>query len=112
MAKTFVILSDCMGSGDDALGRMLMKNFLYSLARADAAPARVMFANGGARLTCEGSESVDDLRLLAERGVVIGTCGTCLDHMGLTDALRVGGIGAMPESVALMTGNSDIVTIC
>jgi intracellular sulfur oxidation DsrE/DsrF family protein len=88
-----------------------MKSFLHSLALNDVAPKAVMFANGGARLTCEGSESLEDLRMLADAGVMVGTCGTCLDELGLRDSLVVGGIGAMPDSVAMMCGDSDIITI-
>jgi hypothetical protein len=66
MAKTFWITTDMLGTGDERLGRVLMRNFLYSLARNADAPARVMLVNGGVRLACEGSESLDDLRLLGE----------------------------------------------
>jgi selenium metabolism protein YedF len=111
MAKTFMILTDSMGSGDPELGRILMGNFLYTLARNEVAPARLMFANAGVRLACEGSTALEDLELLAEKGVPIGSCGTCLDHLGLRDALAVGSVGTMSDSVALLCGDADVVTI-
>jgi selenium metabolism protein YedF len=111
MGKVVLVTSDTMGAGDDELGAALMKNFLYSLAREESAPERVMFANSAARLTCEGSESLDDLRLMQEGGVPIGTCGTCLEHLGLTDSLAVGGIGAMSDLVGLVCSDAQIVTI-
>jgi selenium metabolism protein YedF len=111
MAKRFLILADRIGRGEDELGRVLMKNFLYSLARADARPGAVMLMNEGVRLACEGSESVDDLKLLVERGVAVKACGTCLDYLGITERLAVGEIGTMTATVDALTSPDEIVTI-
>jgi selenium metabolism protein YedF len=111
MAKTFWITTDTLGTGDETLGRVLMRSLLYSLARNADAPARIMLANGGVRLACEGSESLDDLRLLVEKGVVVKACGTCLDFLGLKDALAVGEIGDMVGAVGVLAGDADIVTV-
>ena len=56
---------------------------------------RDRFYNGGARLTCEDSASLEDLKNLASLGVEILTCGTCLNHYGLTDKLAVGDVTNM-----------------
>jgi selenium metabolism protein YedF len=111
MAKRFLILSDRVGSGDDDLGRILMRNFLYTLARADDTPAAVALMNGGVRLACEGSDSLDDLVLLVEKGVPVRACGTCLDYLGLAGALRVGEVGTMVASVDGLLGGEQVVTI-
>lgn len=111
MAKRLLILSDRIGRGDDELGRLLMRNFLYSVARAPEPPAAIMFMNEGVRLVCEGSESLDDLRLCVENGVVVRACGTCLDYLKLSDAVAVGEVGTMPQSVEALLGADDIVTI-
>lgn len=111
MAKRFLIISETYGSGDDELGRLLMRNFLYSLARAAEKPSAVMLANGGVRLACEGSKSLDELRLLAEHGVAIKACGTCLDYFGLTEKLAVGEVGNMQGAVDSMLGDETVVTI-
>ena len=85
--NTIVVLSsDCMGEGDEVLGRALMKGFI---------PDTVIMYNGGARLPVEGSESLEDLKLLESQGVEILTCGTCLNHYGLTEKLSVGGVTNM-----------------
>jgi selenium metabolism protein YedF len=111
MAKTFWFTTDTLGNGDEQLGRVLMRNLLYSLARAEQRPERLMFMNGGVRLTCEGSESLADLRLLAEAGTIVKSCGTCLDFLGLKDSLAVGEIGDMTGSAAVLAGSSDVVTV-
>ena len=85
-----VIPSEFMGSGDDELGTVLMKGFVFALTQLDELPATVLMYNGGVKLACAGSSSLDDLRALAEAGVEIMSCGTCLNHYGLADRLEVG----------------------
>jgi selenium metabolism protein YedF len=108
-ATAFVIASDTLGRGDDELGALLMKNFIYSLARTEAKPRTVGFMNGGVRLTCEGSPSLDDLVLLVQAGVKVRSCGTCLDFLGLKDKLAVGEVGTMPDTAALLAAGDAVV---
>lgn len=111
MAKTFWFVSETLGSGDEQLGRLLMRNFIYSLARGDERPERLMFMNGGVRLACNGSDSLDDIRLMAEAGTIVKCCGTCLDFLGLKDELAVGEVGDMAGSAAVLAGSADVVTV-
>ena len=111
MAKRFLITSDRIGKGDDDLGAVLMRNFLYSLAREELTPVAIHFVNAGVRLACEGSSSLDDLRILEEKGVALRACGTCLEYLGLKESLAVGEIGAMPGLVSAMCGSDEVVTI-
>jgi intracellular sulfur oxidation DsrE/DsrF family protein len=90
LSKRLLLLSDRIGRDSDDLGKILMKNFLYAVARAEETPLCVMLMNGAVRLACEGSDSVDDLRILAEDGVEIKACGTCLDFLGVKDGRRGG----------------------
>ena len=85
-----VISSECMGVGDDVLGRTLMKGFVFALTQLDELPDAVLLYNGGVRWACEGSEALDDLHALVEAGVEVLSCGTCLAHYGLTERLAVG----------------------
>lgn len=111
MGTRFLIVSDRYGTGDEQLGRLLMRNFLYSLARDEVTVDAIMLANAGVKLCCRGSDSLEDLKLLAARGTSIKACGTCLDYLKLTDQLAVGEIGTMPGAVSAMLGDDKIVTI-
>lgn len=93
--RVVVISSQVMGSGDDTLGASLMKAFIFSLTQQDALPDTVLFYNGGAHLTCEGSPCLEDLEALEKADVEILTCGTCLKHYGLDDKLAIGGVTNM-----------------
>lgn len=93
---TVVALSSaCMGVGDDTLGAALMQGFVYALTQLDAAPDVVLLYNGGAKLSVAGAPTLADLQVLAEHGAEILTCGTCLNHYGLTDQLAVGSVTNM-----------------
>lgn len=94
---TVFIPSDRLGRGDEELGALLMRGFLYALAEAEAQPRRVIFMNSGVRLAVEGSESLDNLRRLSASGVEILACGTCLDFFKVKDKLAVGRVSNMYE---------------
>ena len=81
--KRRVIVSvgaDHMGDGEAALGRILLKGFLFAQTQLEVLPDAMVFYNGGAALTCEGSDALEDLRRLADAGVAVLTCGTCLNY--------------------------------
>lgn len=90
-----VLSSDQMGLGDEVLGKLLMKGFVYALSHQEQLPEKVLMYNSGAFLSCEGSDSLEDLRELEAQGVEILTCGTCLNHYHLEDKLQVGGVTNM-----------------
>lgn len=90
-----VLSSDQMGSGDEVLGKLLMKGFVYALSHQEQLPEKVLMYNSGAFLSCEGSDSLEDLKELEAQGVEILTCGTCLNHYHLEDKLQVGGVTNM-----------------
>ena len=104
-----VISADHMGEGDDELGKILIKGFIYALTEQDVLPQTMLFYNGGAKLTCEESPTLEDLKSLEAQGVEIMTCGTCLNHYGLTDKLQVGSVTNMYVIAEKMTQAGNIV---
>lgn len=94
--KTVVVISsDKMGDGEEKLGEILMKGFVYALTQLDTLPSTVLLYNKGAFLSCEASPVLVDLQTLAEAGVEILTCGTCLNYYGLEEKLQVGSVANM-----------------
>jgi len=102
------VTSDRMGEGNDELGKVLIKGFLFALTQQDELPAAILFYNGGATLTTEGSASLEDLKSLEAQGVEILTCGTCLNYYGLSDKLAVGEVTNMYAIVEKLT-TADLV---
>jgi len=89
------INSNLMGVGDEALGVILMRSFLKTLLDLKPIPSKLIFVNSGVHLTTEGSEVIESLKALADKGVEILSCGTCLDFYGLKEKLKVGIISNM-----------------
>ena len=102
--------SSYMGEGREELGSVLIKGVIYALSQQDNPPETMLFYNGGAKLTCEGSESLEDLKELKSRGVKIFTCGTCLNYYELSDKLAVGEVTNMYDIAEKMAGASLIVS--
>lgn len=89
------INSNLLGIGDETLGNILMRSFLKTILDLDPKPSKLIFINSGVRLTTEGSDVLDTLRLMSEKGIEILSCGTCLDFYGLKEKLKVGVISNM-----------------
>ncbi|ETP73011.1 selenium metabolism protein YedF [Lachnospiraceae bacterium JC7] len=106
---TVVIASSEMGTGDEELGKSLLKMFIFSLTNATELPANVIFYNSGVKLAVEGSDSVEDLRNLEKAGVKIQACGTCLKHYGLSDKLQVGVVSNMYDIVEILTSSDCVI---
>lgn len=104
-----VVSSDRMGSGNDELGKVLIKGFVYAITQLDKLPKTMLFYNGGATLTCEGSDSLEDLKSLEAQGVNIMTCGTCLDYYGIKEKLAVGSVTNMYVIAETMAGADKII---
>jgi selenium metabolism protein YedF len=108
---TVAIGANVMGRGDDELGGALMKSFIFSLTELEVPPECVLFFNSGVRLTCDGSAALADLAALTAKGVVVNSCGTCLNFHGLTDQLKVGDITNMYAILAAMAGAKRLINL-
>ena len=104
-----VLSGNVMGTGDAKLGTSLMKAFVFALTKQDQLPDTVLCYNTGAYLTCEGADTLEDLKLLESEGVTILTCGTCLDFYGLKEKLAVGGVTNMYDIVERMEKAAQII---
>ena len=108
---TVFVGSSTFGQGAEELGRILIKGLVYAFSQADEVPHRIVFFNDGARLTCEGSEMLDDIRELERRGCEVLTCGTCLDFHGIKDRLAVGGVTNLYAISETALGPDKVVTL-
>jgi intracellular sulfur oxidation DsrE/DsrF family protein len=69
----------------------------------------MLFFNSGAYLTCEGSDSLQDIKELEAQGVEVMTCGTCLDFYDLKEKLAVGSVTNMYVIVEKMENSSVVI---
>ena len=104
-----VLSGNVMGTGDAKLGTSLMKAFVFALTKQDQLPDTILCYNSGAYLTCQGADTLEDLKLLESEGVTILTCGTCLDFYGLKETLAVGSVTNMYDIVERMENAAQII---
>jgi selenium metabolism protein YedF len=105
------VQSDQMGRGDEILGKLLIKSFMYTVKETTPHPEAILFFNSGVRLTVKDSPVLDDLKALEELGTMIISCGTCLDFYNLKNELAVGEISNMYTIYEKMSGANKTITI-
>ena len=106
-----LIASDQLGSGDEALGQLLIAAFINTLPEAKSRPAKMLFINRGVFLTTEGSRVITSLKQLEDTGVAIFSCGTCLNHYQLKEKLQVGKITNMYDTVESLLSAEKVIRI-
>ena len=103
------INSHLLGNGDEALGSFLMKAFLKTLLDVGTQPKRLILVNSGVRLAAEDSKALESLQGLAEKGVEIVCCGTCVDFYELKGKTKVGVISNMYDIVQSMIEADGVI---
>lgn len=106
---TVVISSNKMGSGDEELGKNLMKAFIFTLNTLENLPSDILFYNSGAFLVAEGSPCIEDLKKLEQSGVKIRVCGACINFYGLEEKLAVGEVSNMYDILNIMSASDKII---
>lgn len=112
LADTCIFInSDKMGTGNDELGQVLIKGYIYTLTESKPYPKSILFVNSGIKLTTVNEATVENLKILQDAGVEILSCGTCLDYYGLKEELKVGTVTNMYTIVESMNNSSKTISI-
>ncbi len=106
-----LVKGNVLGQGDDKLGGILMKGFMYTLTQIEGEIKTLIFLNSGVLLTTSGSELIEHIKQLETNGVEVLSCGTCLDFYGVTDKLEVGTVGNMYSIVEDMLHSSKVIVL-
>ena len=87
------------------LGRKLIRGFLTNLAKQEVLPKLLFFVNEATFLVCTEDETLlTPLRALADKGVDIAVCKTCLDFYNIpVEKMPLGRVGTSPEFVKITT---------
>ena len=104
-----VLKSDCMGHGDDDLGRLLVKGYLNTLRELDNKPTAIILYNGGALVANQGSGSESALKALEADGVDVIVCGACVDFFAIKETLAAGRISNMYEIAEKIAHTGHVV---
>jgi len=107
-----VVSSEYMGRGEHAeLGTILIRGFFHTMGEVEPVPDTIIFFNSGVKLVVEGSPVLEDLEALAEGGVEILACGTCLSYYELTEKVAVGEISNFYTIAETMFGAGKVVNL-
>lgn len=107
--RVLFVPSDRFGRGDDELGVRLSVALFHTLLDVVTKPDMIIFMNSGVRLVVSGSRAVDDIKALADQGIEILVCGTCLEYYQPEDELAVGLVSNMFDiATALMEAGSIV----
>jgi selenium metabolism protein YedF len=106
---TVFIPAETIGAGSDELGGKLMLNFLATLPELGQGLWRIVLVNGGVKLATTGHPCLEKLLALAENGVSVLVCGTCLSYFGLMEAKAVGETTNMLDVVSSMQLASKVI---
>jgi len=99
-----------MGRGDPALGVKILTTCLRKLGSYPGLDAIILY-NAGVKLAVRGSPVETELRLLADNGVDVLPCGTCVEHYALADRLITEKPGNMVEILDMIEKADKVVTL-
>ncbi|MHC4664059.1 MAG: preprotein translocase subunit TatB [Planctomycetota bacterium] len=111
MQTVYWLTSKHIGS-EPKLGEILMNAFWGKLADSSSLPAKVVFIGDAVDLACEGSDVLEFLEVLQEKGVEILNCPICVDYYEEKDRIRVGRMTTMVEAIEVFQSGSKVVTLC
>lgn len=112
LSETAIILHrEGMGVADGLLPRKLLSTYLSLLLENDTLPGVICFYTDAVKLACEGSEFLETLAALEQKGVHLILCKTCLDSFGIADKVRVGIIGGMGDILAAQAKAGKVITL-
>lgn len=113
ISKDFIIIvsTNKLGEGDEALGEILMKGYIYTLSENDILPSKLVFLNNGVKLATKDSQVLESLKKLEDKSVEILSCGTCLDFYGIKDQLAIGSITNMYTIVEAMNSYGKVIKL-
>lgn len=106
-----LITNHGLGHAPAELGLKLAQTWLGLVDAGEEQPAAICLYGEGVKLACEGSPVLDELRSLADKGVRLVVCTTCLNFFGLMEELRAGTAGSMKDILELQWAAKKVITL-
>lgn len=106
-----VVTHDGMGSATAPLQHRLLKNYLTLLLENEMLPEAICFYGEGVRMVIDGSPVLEELQALAEKGVYLIACETCLNYYDYLNRRAVGIVGSMADIVEAQWRAEKVITL-
>ncbi|WP_456273127.1 DsrE family protein [Bacillus sp. AK031] len=108
--KVILVSSDQLGNGDKDLGEGVLETFITLLKQRDEKPEAIFLMNRGVLTLTEQSLVSVHLKEIAEQGVPVYACKTCVDYYEVEEQLIVGEISGMGHFIELASKH-EVLTI-
>lgn len=108
--KVILVSSDQLGKGDKDLGEGVLETFFTLLKQREDKPAAIFLMNRGVLTLTEQSLVSVHLKEIAESGVPVLACKTCVDYYDIESQLVGGEISGMGHFIEL-AGKHEVLTI-
>jgi intracellular sulfur oxidation DsrE/DsrF family protein len=108
--KVILVASDQFGKGDPGLGETVLETFFVLLKQREEKPAAIFCMNRGVFTLTQNSLVAVHLKELAEQGVPVLACKTCVDFYQVEGQLYAGEISSMAHFLELAS-QYEVVTI-
>jgi sulfur relay (sulfurtransferase) complex TusBCD TusD component (DsrE family) len=111
-ANTVILITrEGMGSAEADLQHRLLNTYLGLLLENGSLPDALCFYTDGVKLVVEGSPLLERLTQIEKKGVRLIICSTCLNYFGLTEKVRVGIVGGMPDIIEAQVKAGKVITL-
>ena len=111
-ANTVILITrEGMGAADATLQQKLLNTYLGLLFENGSLPEAICFYTDGVKLVVEGSPLLERLTEMEKKGVRLVICSTCLNYFGLTEKVRVGIVGGMPDIIEAQAKADKVITL-
>lgn len=108
--KVILVTSDQLGAGDEELGKQVLETFFTLLKQREELPLAIFCMNRGVYTLTNLSFASLHIKELAEKGVSVFACKTCVDHYKVENQLVTGEISSMGHFIDLAS-NYEVITI-
>ncbi len=106
-----VVTHDGMGSATAPLQHRLLKTYLTLLLENGMLPEAICFYGEGVRMVVDSSPVLEELQALADRGVYLIACETCLHYYDYLERRAVGVVGSMSDIVEAQWRAEKVITL-
>lgn len=111
--KNIVLLigSPTMGTGNEDLGKRLLRHFLGAVIHNRVKPRAIILTNSAVTLAAEDGDVLHKLIVLEEQGIRIMLCVLSVDEYGIEEKLKVGAIADMDAIADLLLSALKVITL-
>ncbi len=108
--KLILLTTDQFGKGDAELGETVLETFFTLLKQKEEKPAAIFVMNRGVFAISDQSLVSVHIKEMADQGMLVLACKTCVDYYNVGERLITGEISSMGHFIELAS-KYEVLTI-